>query len=472
MRKLTEIASEESWTPGHYVAWHPNKKWLVAVDKLTPADSSALFLVSSETGEKRKLTSPPKGSAGDQCPAFRPDGHAIVFVRYPIPGQGDLHIVELADDLNPLAEPRRLTSDLPYAADPAWTADGRSVVFTGGEYQRTILWRLEIQFPVWRPGRLERLAFAGDGTSAPAISRQGRLAFMRAQPTDADIWRLELNGERPVGKPAVRLISSTRIEHTPTYSPDGKRIAFASNRSGSHQIWVSDSDGGNPMQLTSIGGSNGEPVTASPRWSPDGRWIYFDSTIDARPGVYAISADGGRPRPATESEGAWTSASRDGQWIYFDSDRSGESQVWKKPAKDGSAVQVTQHGGEKPFESPDGRFLYYEKPIDAPCGPDGCASIWKVPVGGGIEQQMIKSVSCGGMNFAIGDRGVYFNPDDDPPTVQFLNFATNHIEKIANLGKKFLGCGFSLSRDGHWLIYPLIEPKTTGSDLMLVEKFR
>jgi hypothetical protein len=56
--------------------------------------------------------------------------------------------------------------------------------------------------------------------------------------------------------------------------------------------------------------------------------------------------------------------------------------------------------------------------------------------------------------------------------VQFLNFATNHIEKIANLGKKFLGCGFSLSRDGHWLIYPLIEPKTTGSDLMLVENFR
>src|SRR5437667_12004768 len=143
-----------------------------------------------------------------------------------------------------------------------------------------------------RPDRA--VGFAGDGSSASAISRQGRLAFKRAQPTDTDIWRLELSGGRPIGKPAVRFISSTRLDHTPAYSPDGRRIAFASNRSGSHQIWVSDSDGGNFMQLTSIGGSNGEPVTAEPGWSPDGRWIYFDSTlsiIDGRPGVYTISAD-------------------------------------------------------------------------------------------------------------------------------------------------------------------------------------
>jgi len=230
---------------------------------------------------------------------------------------------------------------------------------------------------------------------------------------------------------------------------------------------------GTLCSLTSIGGSNGEPVTSSPRWSPDGRWIYFDSTIstiDGHPGVYAISADGGRPRRATESEGAWTSASRDGRWIYFDSARSGEFQVWKKPATGGNAIQVTRHGGEKPFESPDGRFLHYEK--STPCNdPDGCASSWKVPIGGGAEQQMVKAVSCHGLNLVIGERGIYFNPDDDPPTVQFLNFATNHIEKIANLGEKGPACGFSLSPDGRWLIYALYEP-TAGSDLMLVENLR
>jgi Tol biopolymer transport system component/DNA-binding winged helix-turn-helix (wHTH) protein len=471
-RKLAEIDfSGHGEMSGHFIAWHPDGKWLAAMHKLNPRDSRALFLISSETGEKRRLTLPPKGSGGDHCPAFSPDGHAIVFQRI-MSGEGGLHILELTDDLTPIAEPRRLTSDdMSFAVEPTWTADGRAIVFAGGAPHRTFLWRLEMQFPGWRPGRLERLAFAGDGAMGSAISRQGRLAFMRIPPTDTDIWRLDLGGERSAGRAAVRLISSTLLDHTPAYSPDGKRIAFASTRSGSHEIWASDADGGNLMQLTSIGPSNGEPYTANPRWSTDGRWIYFDSSIDARPGIYAISGDGGRPRLATKSEGTWTSKSRDERWIYFDSAGSGESQIWKKAATGGNAVLVTRHGGEKPFESPDGRFLYYEKPSDAPCGPDGCASIWKVPVGGGEERQIVKAVSCGGMNFAVGERGVYFNPDDDPPTVQFLNFATNHIEKIADLGEKGTACGFSLSPDGRWLIYALYEP-TAGSDLMLVEKFR
>ncbi len=453
---------------GHFIAWHPSGKWLVTMDKLTTTDPCALFLISSETGEKRRLTLPPKGSAGDLFPAFSPDGRTLVFQRISSLGPS-LQILELTDDLKPIAEPTRLTSM--HAVDPAWTADGRSIVFAGGAQHRTFLWRMEIKFPWWRPGRLERLAFSGDGAMAPAISRQGRLAFMRSVPTDADIWRLDVSGEGPVRKPAVRLISSTLIEHTPAYSPDGKRIAFASTRSGSQEIWVCDSDGGNPLQLTFIGPSNGDPASAIPRWSPDGRWIYFDSRIDGRAGIYAISADGGRPRPATDSETAWTSASRDGRWIYFDSASSAEPQVWKKPASGGVAIQVTRHGGEKPFESPDGKFLYYLAATDARCGPDGCASIWKVPVAGGEEQQIVKSVSCFGMNSAFGERGIYFNPDDDPPTVQFLNFATNQIEKIANLGENGPACGFSLSPDGRSLIYALYEP-TAGSHLMLVENFR
>jgi Tol biopolymer transport system component/DNA-binding winged helix-turn-helix (wHTH) protein len=469
VRKLAETDVSGFGGEGrHFIAWHPNGKWLAAIDKPSTTDSCALFLISSETGEKRRLTSPPKGILGDLYPAFSPDGRALVFQRIDSL-EPSLQILELTDDLKPIAEPRRLTSM--YADDPTWTPDGRSVVFAGGAEHRTFLWRMEIKFPWWRPGRLEQLAFAGDGAMAPAISRQGRLAFMRSAPTDTDIWRLDVSSDGPVRKPALRLISSTLIEHTPAYSPDGKRIAFSSTRSGSQEIWVCDSDGGNPLQLTFIGPSNGDPGTAEPRWSPDGRWIYFDSRIDGHAGIYAISGDGGRPRPATEREGMSTPASRDGRWIYFDSASSGEYQLWKKPATGGSSLQVTRHGGEKPFESPDGRFLYYQKPADTPCTPDRCASIWKVPIGGGEEKQIVKSVSCDGMNSAFGERGIYFNPNDDPPTLQFLNFATNQIEKIANLGENGPACGFSLSPDGRWLIYTLYEPMA-GSNLMLVENFR
>ena len=180
-----------------------------------------------------------------------------------------------------------------------------------------------------RPGKPERLALAGTGVSTPTISRRGRLIYA-LWVVDVDIWRLDLPAGRAgavATTPPVRVISSTRLDHTPQYSPDGKRIAFASDRSGSHEIWVCDRDGSNSVPLTSFGG----PYTADPFWSPDGEWIAFGSVLDTRRCTYVIRSGGGAPRRLTnssagESPSGW---SRDGKWIYFSSDRSGEDQLRK-----------------------------------------------------------------------------------------------------------------------------------------------
>ncbi len=66
-----------------------------------------------------------------------------------------------------------------------------------------------------------------------------------------DIHRVDLNAAD--AKPE-RFLSSTRFECSPSYSPDGKRIAFSSNRGGVRQIWVADEDGSNPTPLTSFSG--------------------------------------------------------------------------------------------------------------------------------------------------------------------------------------------------------------------------
>ena len=128
-------------------------------------------------------------------------------------------------------------------------------------------------------------------------------------------------------------LSSTQREmnSAPEFSPDGKRIAFMSNRSGNWEIWVCDSDGSNPVQLTSFRGAS----VIFPRWSPDGGRIAFDSDAegDGEFHIWVTSANGGKPRrmttdPANDGNPSW---SRDGQWIYFDSHRTGEQQVWKIP---------------------------------------------------------------------------------------------------------------------------------------------
>jgi len=132
----------------------------------------------------------------------------------------------------------RLTFDERPTRGTAWSADGRSVVYSSGSYHNPRLWRAWFPQPDGRPRPVELLAFAGHGARSPAISRQGRLAFT-SYPSDADIQRLELTGspEEPrAPKPPVTVIGSSRLDHTPRQSPDGSRIAFASDRSGSHQI--------------------------------------------------------------------------------------------------------------------------------------------------------------------------------------------------------------------------------------------
>ena len=106
----------------------------------------------------------------------------------------------------------RLTFDDRTTGAPVWTADGRSVVYSSGSSHNPRLWRLRFPQSGGRPQAPELLAFAGYGARTPAISRQGRLAFMSGA-WDADIQRLELTGS-PAG-PACAQPSGNRDRFQP-----------------------------------------------------------------------------------------------------------------------------------------------------------------------------------------------------------------------------------------------------------------
>jgi WD40-like Beta Propeller Repeat len=407
----------------------------VVMDKDAADQPYALFLISVKTGERRRLTTPPPENAqGDVGPAVSPDGGAVVFSR-----ARALFLQELSEDLSPKGQPVRLTFGNQYTVSPAWTADGRAIVFSSGTVHSPTLYKIVLSGPKWRAAKPERLAF-GDGAGQPTISRQGRLAYVRFT-IDANIWRMRLNNGLPATEPPAKLIASTRLDHMPLYSPDGARIAFASNRSGSHEIWVCNSDGSGTMQLTSFGG----PMTTGPVWwSPNGQ-ILFSSWVQDHFEDFVINSDGGTPMRVTGK-----SVSQDGKWLYLDLHRSTGAPLWKVPARDAQP-------------SPDGRFLYYPK--------DGneFTSLWKVPVDGGEATQVLESVCC--RNFTVVAQGIYFIPK--PPTgdngsVKFLSFATGKVTTIAKLSG-LAAYGSSVSPDGRWLLYSQYEQK--GADLMLVENF-
>ena len=456
-RKVAEIGSGP-FAPGLLAKpdWSPDEKWLAVSDRSESQQRTSVYLANVETGERRRMTSPPEGVLGDSAPVFSSDGRRLAFVRRLASTTSQIYVLELTGDLAPKGEPVPLTHDARTNFSPVWTLDGKDIVYTSGAGLVNSLWRIRAS----GSERPKPLPF-GENGSHPAIARVGnRLAFQR-DVNDINIWRLDLT--KP-GTIPVPLIASTRLDSNPQYSLDGKQLAFASDRSGNWEIWTAGADGSNPVQVTHLGGAN----AGTPRWSPDGQRIAFDWNVRGHFDVYTISLNGGSPQPITdaETESHIPSYSHDGKWIYFSSSRSGRSEIWKAPAAGGPAVQVTRNGGHVALESADGKLLYYTHTESM--NPN--TPLWSMPVEGGKETQVLKAVYR--RAFFPARDGIYFlcPPNDKGvASVGLLNFADGKIREISRLSAP-PHWGISVSADGHYVIY--CEYDQMGSDLMLVENFR
>ena len=454
-RKLAETRMPGTFLQGTCLNWSPDGRWLAVCDSDDLSiEPLSVFLLSVDTGEMRRLTSPTEGK--DVSPVFSPDGRTLAFTRSGSGFTSDLYLLDLDEDLTPKGEPRRRTFTEATTTSPVFTPDGRDIVFSSGPIGEPSLWRV----PVSGSASPERLPF-GERGNYPGISRQGNLAYTTGE-GDLNIWRVNLPMTDGATGPAVKLIASSRPENEAQYSPDGDSIAFISSRSGDMEIWKCDRDGSNPVQLTSLGA----PLTSVPRWAPDGKSIVFNSDAEGHFDVYVVNADGGAPRRLTSdpSMDVYPTWSRNGKWIYFCSNRTGDVQYFRMPAAGGGPAHRVASGCGISMESPDGSLFYFTR------GPG--KSLWRVPVEGGEESQVLES-SFGGI-YEVVEEGVYFVPPSTPKagfSVQFLRFATGAVEHVMSLERQPpLGMRLSVSPDGRSILYSQVED--FQSDIMLVEGFR
>jgi Tol biopolymer transport system component len=409
-----------------------------------------IYFVSVANLEEREFTAPPTGYIADSDPAFSPDGQTLAFIRWPDLIVDDIYLQRVAG-----GEARRLTSDGKIIFGLAWTADGRSIVYSSNRGGLFTLWRVPIS-----GGEPQPLAGIGQDAYFPAISPRRKLLAYTQRLENYNIWRAQGPASTAPGGPPVELISSPRGQADEQFSPDGKRIAFQSDRSGSNEIWICNSDGSSPVQLTSFGG----PLTGTPHWSPDGRSIAFDSRPGGKAGVFVISAEGGEPRRLTE--GNWDdivpSWSRDGKWIYFCSNRSGDWELWKVPAAE--ALRLTQNGGFEAKESKDGKWVYYSKFSEQ--------GIWKMPTQGGGGVLVLNRNSW--RFWDLTDQGICFIDLDAKPhaTINFYDFDRQRVTRIGTVEKQLFNAdgALSVSPDGQWVLYPQVD--RLDSHIMLVENFR
>ena len=424
------------------LSWSPDGQWLAFSDRETNDEPFSVTLVSPETGERRSITSPPSPVWGDHDPRFSPDGSFVSFTRSVSEGMQDLYIVPVDG-----GEARRITNDSRNINGSAWTSDSRSLVYSSNRTGRSGLWQISAEGgpPSW-------LGIGDAQAYFPSIVGN-RLVYLQSAGL-TNIWMYDL--EQP--KNTTPVIASTRWDMHPQWSPDGRRIAFTSNRSGSYEIWLSDSTGTSPRRITDFGG----PFTSTPRWSPNGNRLVFTSRPGGQADLYTMGVDDATPRrltedPTDEMAASWSS---DGQSIYFSSNRSGSWEVWKMAVGGGPAEQITDNGGFGPQEA--GGYICYAK--------HNARGLWRKPVAGGNEEQVLAGMSPRdwGSWAILGDRAIYINREGQDFIASF-NVSTSQLDTlfVPEHGLPSMDPALTVSSDGRRILFG--QSERSESDIMLVE---
>src|SRR5262245_5801585 len=226
-------------------------------------------------------------------------------------------------------------------------------------------------------------AFTRDGSLAlfPSFSLDGRrLAYVSYRDGHPNVF---IRGEDGL------IIGSTRFKATttsPAIGPDG-RIPFASSKDGSSmEIYVANGDGSNAKKLTSTRNA----VNTSPRWNPKtGREIAFISDRGGSPRIYVIGADGSNERslPLPSMGGhmdspAW---SPDGRFLAFAWDSDGTFNIYVADVASAQTLKVTREGrNESPAWAPDSRHIAFQS------NRSGRWEIWAIHVDGSEPRQLTR----------------------------------------------------------------------------------
>jgi len=442
------------------LAWSQDSKYLVVTSRLSPHGQSGISRVNVETGETKLLLTAPPGEEY-MFPTVSPDGETVAFTRDTGPGIGSILLFPLVSGARPRILPAQAGARQNFGdfrnEYPAWTPDGRYIVFSSDSGGRRHLWLA----PSKATGPLDDLGALGDGVTGASISRTGQLAFVHEE-YDTNIWRLDLR--RQISDPGpnpIQIIASTRLENNPAVSPDGRRLAFSSNQSGYDEIWISDIDGKDAAPLTSMNSA----ITGSPDWSPDGRRIAFDSRAEGNPNVYVVDAGGGKPVRLTSSKstGVVPHWSADGHWLYYSSKSTGRMEVWRIPSSGGTPEQMTTQSGFAAIPSPDGKYLYYTSD-NSPA-----SSLWELELSS--AKRILVASSVLNRAYALTPSGVCFiqgSPDAEEHSIFQYDRQSRKATLLFKLQHR-IERGIALSSDARFLYYTGID--RANHELLIANHF-
>jgi len=230
---------------------------------------------------------------------------------------------------------RRLTAHKSISMSPSWSGQGDAIAYVSFFAERgPALYLADVA-----SGRKSPLVTDGSLNASPSFSPDGRqIAFARAIGANIEVFVCNRDGSG-----VRRLTNSGGIDTNPAWSPSGREIAFTSSRSGTPQIYVMDAEGSNLRRVTFEGEYND-----GANWSPDGtRLAYATRSERNRFDIALLDLVSLAARRLTTGSGSNESPSfsPDGKRIAFTSTRAGGTQIFVLDARDGGSVeQLTSQG--------------------------------------------------------------------------------------------------------------------------------
>jgi serine/threonine protein kinase/Tol biopolymer transport system component len=313
-----------------------------------------------------------------------------------------------------------------------------------------------------------RLTYQEGSESFPSLSPDGNfLLYVKSTGGNADIYLQRVGGGNP-----VNLTHDSPADDTqPAFSPDGRQIAFRSEREGGG-LFVMGATGESARRLTEFG--------FNPAWSPDGREIAFATEGVAGPAVrrldshlWIVNVASGQTRPLGTGDAVQPSWSPHGQRIaYWGVPRGGARVLWTIPAAGGQPVQVTHDKSVDwdPVWSPDGRYLYFVS------DRSGSMNIWRVAMdeasgrtSGDPEAVTSSSQSLGLLSLSREGRQIAYASNEDKANLERRRLdpatlaAGGEVSPVTQ-GSRAVRTA-AVSPDGAWIAFDTYQPQ---EDLFLI----
>jgi Tol biopolymer transport system component len=242
-----------------------------------------------------------------------------------------------------------LQSPFSGAAQYSISATGSLVYVSGGAQaaQLRLVW-------VSRNGEEQALAASAHTYQNPHISPDGRRVAVGIAEQETQTWLYDLSRDT-----LTRLTFGAKVNTNPVWTPDGKRVAFQSNKEGTPNLFWQPADGSGALERL----TTSEYTDAAMSWSPNGQLLAFiEITPSTGYDIWVLRISDRKPQPflRTPFNESVPQFSPDGRWLAYISDESGRFEVYVQPYPGpGGKWQISTGGGTEPVWNPNGRELFY-----------------------------------------------------------------------------------------------------------------